>query len=261
MKTTVPVPELRLEYATVEELRADWAQNLKKGRAFVPGATGPAALERCTLVVVNPASGEEIALPAESVWVKPDAPGAGVGVAMKDLDERTKVALEELVARDAPPAPSEQAEQAEQAEDDGGDEASRAVPRNVHERVRAMGLRERELLARQGSLPERVALERCFGGNVWEGLLQNPQITAPEVARIARNGGLPRPLVNVVVANAGWLANGEVQRALLSNPRVSGPALDRVLRAMPRSELIRVGSLSTYRAEVRVAAKKLLGNF
>lgn len=53
---------------------------------------------------------------------------------------------------------------------------------------------------------ERVALERAFGGAVWEALLQNPQLTATEVAHIAKNGTLPKPLVGAIVANAGWPA-------------------------------------------------------
>ena len=129
----------------------------------------------------------------------------------------------------------------------------------MHERVRGLSIREREQMARQGALTERVALERCYGNAVWDGLLQNPQLTPSEVARISKNGTLNRPLVQAIVGNAAWLAVPEVQRALLGNPRVGGPQLDRVLRAMSRGDLERLLSLNVYRAEVRQAAAKLLG--
>ncbi len=120
-------------------------------------------------------------------------------------------------------------------------------------------MREREIVARQGMLSERVALERTFGSSVWEALLQNPQLSVPEVAHLARNGTLPVPLVATIVANGAWLASGEVRRALMSNPRVSGTHLDRVLKAMPRVELKQVAQASPFRNQVRAAAKKLIG--
>lgn len=147
---------------------------------------------------------------------------------------------------------------------DAGSEASDSsngnrLPRNVHERVRQLSLREREAISRSGTLVERVALERAFGGSVWEGLLQNPQLTAPEVARIAKNGSLPMPLVSVIVANANWLASAEVRRALIGNPRVTGLNLDRTLRAFPRNELKQMAQMSGYRRDVREGAQRIVG--
>ena len=40
-----------------------------------------------------------------------------------------------------------------------------------------------------------------YGKNVWEALLRNPRLTAPEVARIARMGQLPRPLIEIIVGS------------------------------------------------------------
>ncbi len=268
--------QLRRAYASAEELAQDHQQNLRKGRAFVVGAGVEAAdRARCRLVLER-ADGATLALEAEVVWVKRDDPGAGVGVQLVDLSTEARAILEAF-ASGAPTAgiPAPAAEPMAPPDlatddapiDDEGDEpgttapgGARSGPRNLHERIRALTLREREVMARAGTLPERVALERCFGSSVWEGLLQNPQLTPPEVSRIAKNGTIPRPMVQLLVANAGWLQNAEVQRALLSNPRVSGPALDRVLRSMSKNDLQRVAALTAYRSEVRVAAKKLAGS-
>jgi PilZ domain len=247
--------ELRLVYSNLSSLESDHRDNLRKGRAFVVDATGPGERERCQLVLVHPTTGATLALEAEVVWVKRDAPGAGVGVQLVDAGEAQREVLQRFVESSPVTMGAEPPNPRGEPEERG----EPAAPRNVHERVRALQIREREVMARQGSLTERVALERCYGSGVWEGLLQNPQLTPPEVARIAKNGALPRPLAQAIVSNAAWVTVPEVQRALLGNPRVSGPHLEKVLRAMAKGDLERVASLTAYRSEVRQAAGRMLG--
>ncbi|MBN1610450.1 MAG: hypothetical protein JW940_27725 [Polyangiaceae bacterium] len=257
---------LRLVYDSRDSLAVDCEQNLCKARAFVPGASGLDARERCTLEIRVSDCDGHVSVQAEAVWSDP----TGVGLELVGLDADQRAELEAFVRNTSPgDAPSEAAsakqgsaelEQpvASTADDDDDAAAGRRIPRNIYERIRRMNNRERDETARHGSLAERVALERTFAGAVWEALLQNPQLTQPEVARIARNGTLPKPLVTTIVANLGWLSSGEVQRALLSNPRCSGAQLDRVLRAMPQNELVRLSQHCPYRAEVRAAASRLV---
>lgn len=228
---------LELRHESASALLAD-AENLKKARAFVRGAHELEVRERCRLELVHPEHGGRLALDAEAVWVGPD----GVGLELVELDDELRAQIAAF------------------AEPDRADEVRSPArgPRNLHERMRSLSLREREEIARHGALPERVALERAYGGAVWEGLLQNPQLTPPEVARIAKNGTLPKPLVAGIVANASWLANPEVQRALLGNPRCGGQHLERVLRALKPVELVRLAQHCPYRQEVRSLAQKLL---
>ena len=124
--------------------------------------------------------------------------------------------------------------------------------------MRTLDLTEREALARSGSLPERVALERRYGSSVWEGLLHNPQITPREVLRMAKSTSLPTQLVNLIVNNRAWASDAAVSQALLANPRVSGPHLDRVLRSLSQAELSRLAESSSLRMQVRQAAKRLI---
>jgi hypothetical protein len=133
------------------------------------------------------------------------------------------------------------------------------IPANVHERLRHLKAHEIFKIARTGQLGERVALERIYGKTVWEPLLQNPNLTPPEVARISRMGTLPKPLIDVIVSHAGWLSKSLVRRALLSNPRLDGKALVKVLRALPKNELVQVPVQSAYPHKVREVAKRLLG--
>ncbi len=138
-------------------------------------------------------------------------------------------------------------------------DAGERRPLNLQQRLRGLPAGERIGIARRGRLEERVALERIYGKAVWEQLIDNPSITIPEVARIARKGTLPLPLVEKIVSNRAWLKAPRVRRALLSNPRLRGGLIDRVLRAMPAHELKLVHRQTAYPAAVRQAARRLVG--
>jgi hypothetical protein len=245
-----------LRPATAADLAREHEQNLRKGRAFIPGLTGFAERDATALTLIHPDSGAELSLPAEVVHVST----AGVGLALvldDDVRERLRAFVEgaspdaaaELIpVEDEAPAELIAVEDELVPVDDGSPEADEVAHRadnsteavHLHERIRRLSLSEQQRVARGGTLTERVALERAFGPAVWESLLSNPRLTVPEVARIARKGTIPKPLIDAIGANGSWVGAGEVQRALLSNPRTSPGTIQRVLRAMPRTELARV---------------------
>lgn len=171
-------------------------------------------------------------------------------------DAPTDVVAEPADQDDAPTAVDPPFDDDETRTDDDG-EPGRAE--NLHERLRGLSAQEQHRLARSGTLPERIQLERMYGPAVWEALLQNGRITMPEVARIAKKGTLPRPLVELIASNGAWAGAPEVQRALLSNPRSSAVVVNKCLRAMSRVELQKVPQQTAYPQAVRMAAKKLLG--
>ena len=141
---------------------------------------------------------------------------------------------------------------------EGSGVRSRRLARNVHERLRGLNLASQLKLASTGELHERIVLERLYGKNVWETLLRNPRLTAPEVARIARMGALPRVMIEIIVTNGAWLQIPEVRRALLGNPRLVTDQIVRVLRLMPKHELRLAAVQTVYPFAVRNAAKMLL---
>jgi hypothetical protein len=218
----------------------------------LPGAAGIAERTPCELVIEHGARSHRLS--AEVVFVKEDDPGRGVGLQLAPLDASGKSALRDFV---------EGCEA--RAKGDEGDGRESEEPRSerpalgVQDRLRGLSAMEQQRLSASGTLTERVALERMYGPNVWETLLRNPRLTVPEVARIGRKGTLPRPLVDLIAANPSWLAASEVQRALLSNPRASTAVIEKVLRVMPRSDLLLVPQQTTYPAAVRQAAKRMLG--
>ncbi len=245
---------IRHTVADAAALRVLFERDLTQGRAFVPGGTESIEpLTACELVIEQ--AGRSHRLVAEVVFVKEQDPGRGVGLQLAPMDAAARDALRSFVdtATDEPvdpvvAAPSSAAK---------GDDEKLAL--NVQERLRSLSAVEQQRMAATGTLSERTALERMYGPAVWETLLRNARLTVPEVARIGRKGTLPRPLVEVIAANASWLAATEVQRALLSNPRSSPAVVEKVLRGMTRSDLQLVPQQTAYPATVREAAKRMLG--
>ena len=231
------LPRITMRFDDLDALEREVEGDLGSGRAFVSGPAEVSERQRCELVLIHPDSAESLELVAEAVYVKAEEPGAGVGLELADFDDETLERLRSFA----------QAENAK-SEDKPGD---------LYSRVRHFAAAEQLRSAREGDYPERVALECIYGKAVWEVLLHNPRITAPEVTRISRTPKLPKHLVETITGNAAWLAVSALRRSLLMNPQVTGPSLDKVLRATPRAELTLIAKQASYPMAVRQAIKKL----
>jgi hypothetical protein len=126
------------------------------------------------------------------------------------------------------------------------------------ERLRALNAVEQLKVARKGELADRIVVERLYGKQVWEALLQNPRITLPEVARIARKGSVPRPLLEIIWENGTWTRDASVRRALLGNPKLTADAIVKLLKQTPKHELKLLEKTTAYSMAVRDIARKLL---
>ena len=253
---------------TVElELAANprFVEDVAVGGVFVPGCTLEVSSE-CDLVVRAPAG--EMTLLARVVFMDP---ATGAGLELVGCGPTIKERLAELAKSAAQPTEPEPeaalgddgllvlaTAEGEETGSEGDDEERRAPALNLQERLRGLTLAQQVRTAQSSDPTTRMALERMYGKNVWEALLRNPRLTAPEVARIARMGALPRPQLEVIVSNGGWLQIPEVRRALLSNPRLGTDQILRVLRLMPKHELKVASTATAYPFAVRDQAKKLL---
>lgn len=220
--------------------------NLERGSVVAAGVEGLPVGAFCDVELVFP-SGERATLPARAVM----ATGAGTVFAFDHLDRA-------LLARQlAAPEPAPVASTGAAA--DAGEDAEPEPPSaSIQDRLRGLSVVEQLRVAREGSLPERVALERLYGKTVWETLLRNTRISIPEVTRLAKLGTLPRPLLELIVGNPAWLQVPQVRRALLTNPRLSQDMVLKVLALLPRAELKLVPQAAAYSPAVRAAAKTMV---
>ncbi|MBL9018972.1 MAG: hypothetical protein JNL83_32595 [Myxococcales bacterium] len=283
----------------VLELAANprFVDDVNAGGVFVPGCA-LAVQSECDLVVRAPTG--EMTLPARVVYVDPASGAGleliGCGPTMKErLAELAKSAA---APRQPPAVPELEADlgadglltlAADGDDDSDGDgdgdddsdgdgdgdddsdsdsdgdgngdgDGQPARAGNLQERLRGLSLAEQVRKAQSSDPATRMALERMYGKAVWEALLRNPRLTAPEVARLARMGTLPRVQLETIVTNSAWLQIPEVRRALLSNPRLGTDQILRVLRLMPKHELKVASTATAYPFAVRDQAKKLLKN-
>jgi hypothetical protein len=146
----------------------------------------------------------------------------------------------------------------EELEEEPSGKAPDVQVESRQEQLRKLNNAEQVKLARGGELSDRIALERMYGKNVWEALLSNPRLTVPEVARMARKGTVPKPLLEQIVDNASWCRAVPVRRALLGNHRISNDSVLKILRLVPKPELKQIVKGTAYPLNVRDAAKKLL---
>ena len=232
-----PATRITLEFDDLASLQQELEGNLRQGGAFAPGETSLAERSRCELVLVHPQGKPDLVLACEVVFVKRDGADCGAGLQLLDFSDELVRRLEEFAGERA---------------------LARKKVASVNERVRGLSAAERQKLARTGGYAERLALERAFSKDIWEGLLQNPRLTPPEVARIARMGTLPGPQVEAIATNPGFLTSGPVRRALLSNPRLTGALIEHVLRAFPRAERVQIAKQTCFPIKVRNAARKLI---
>jgi hypothetical protein len=228
--------------------------NLERGSVVADGVTGLPLGSFCDLELVFP-TGEKVTLPARAVL----AAGASTIFAFEGFD-RAALLRHLAPPTDAPAtgvaaAPAPDLPEEAEGEADGEVESRSAT---VQERLRGLSVAEQLRVAREGSLAERVALERLYGKIVWETLLRNTRVTVPEVARLAKMGTMPRPLLEIIVGNHAWLQVPQIRRALLSNPRLSPEMVQKVLALLPREELKQVPQASAYPASVRMAAKAMV---
>ncbi|MBA3541921.1 MAG: hypothetical protein H0T79_20060, partial [Deltaproteobacteria bacterium] len=188
--------------------------------------------------------------PQIAVGSEPGETNSTIGRLKLARIERSEPVIEVLELEDQQPEPD--------AKEDKEDKEDSEAARTLHARLRGLNFAEQIKLAGTGDINERILLERMYGKNVWEPLLRNPRLTAPEVARISRMGALPRVILEIIVSNVGWLQIPDVRRALLSNPRLGPDQITKILRLMPKPELRLVPTQTTLPFGVRDVARRLL---
>jgi len=222
-------------------LKAEFEANLVCGGAFSANTTDMEPGDICEIALNHPETGGTYKISARVVSVVSVGPQKGSAFAFLNFGPAGKSDIEAFVNCEHSPDPPE-----------------KTSAQNVFERIKNLPMAQLQKMAREGSTSERVALERKFGNVVWADLLKHPRITLPEIARIARKGALSLPLLDKIVNNAAWLQAPQVKRSLLASRRMSNEQARRILKTLPRSDLLLVPSQVTYPSFIREAAKKLI---
>lgn len=290
------MPELVLAFENRAAFLEEYEKNLTHGRAFVSGAVGLPVFSPCTLTIEHPETRRRESFACEVVMVLEQGSQHGTAVQFSDRSETNlerlhSFARESIAAQvgsefddeitgeqgfscdmagdeydelDEQTNPWNEGAEGEAATDDdegaGDGTPTKERPNIATRAVRLKNLtpQQRMQVARSSVQEDRVVLERLYGSAVWELLLHNPKITVPEVARMARKGTMPRPLLDFIADNEQWIRHSLIRRALLANPRLGPEAVNKVLRTLPARELKLVPQQTAYPPGVRQAATRLM---
>jgi hypothetical protein len=244
-------PRIEIEFAGLEEMRREFEQNFQHGRASLsPAPEDLAVFSDCDVVLVRP-DGVECAVPAQVVARYAVAGTDTIGFEFSGFGADAIARLKEFVFADG-------TEPGIGREGDAAPRERRRPGQTLQEQLRGLSTEQQAKRARNGSLEERVCLERTYGKTVWEALLKNPGITVPEVARIAKKGTVPRVLLDIIIDNSSWVKTPPVRRALLENSHLSADQLQKVMRHAPKSELKQIEKSGAFPSAAREVAKRLL---
>ena len=255
-----PAADLRAADKLIEESPA---ADLRAADALIE--EGPAADVRATdmLIEESPAAtlrpGDQL---IEDVGTLPLAAAEAPQTNSSGDDEASQAADDENMAAFLAAADDDDFSQSEEEElrlDDADEGAPVELQSsNKQEKLRKLNAAQQLKVARTGELADRIAVERLYGKQVWDALLHNPRLSIPEVARIARKGTVPKPLLDYILENGGWIKADAVRRALLSNPKIGAESVLKLLRITPKHELKLIEKGTAYAPPVREAARKLL---
>ena len=287
---------LELKFADAAALRAEYEANLRRGRAFVPGETGWPVLEGCQLAILLPDHGAVILAARVVMPADLQLQMGGVGLSLEpghvavlegllaDLEAAATpagAASADDSAQDLNDGPADasdsdsgdELEDASEGESEGDWETELAAAELAEAqggvssefadspvlRLSRLSMPEKlKRIRRSQILAERNLLERMLGKAGWEALLQNARLTIPEVAKLARKGTMPKPLLERIVDNKAWVAAAPVRRALLQNPKLPRMAIANVLRTVPRRELELMMRGAAYPSAVREVIRRML---
>jgi hypothetical protein len=241
--------ELVLRFDDRAAAETAYRERLRLGRASVVTDVALTAGAPVLLAIVHPETDEALHIAARVESSESRSGQTRVEVAFVDDGPQAIARLGGFIAGTA----SSEDDLAEDAVDPLDDPIS---PRSA--RLRHLNEAQRMQIARSSVLEDRVVLERLYGPAVWPLLLHNPKITIAEVARIARKGTVPRPLLDIISENDQWHRHSLVRRALLANPRLGTDSALRLLRATPPRELKLVPQQTAYPMPVRTLAQRLL---
>jgi len=270
---------LLVRYTTASDLRAHLDEARSRGAILLPLADVPGdlvPLEHLDLLVSAAESSGKLEAELLQVLV-------GVGLVVRILDHGAldattlpplgtgaanppRVAIDtgrqdgpehEPPSRRHWPAAEEQASSAKAAGPAGSSAISWSLEKLTAEWDN-LGTAERVRVARYGNRGARGVVLRSNDRTLMAHLLTNPHISTEEVASLAGNAAIDPAALRRIASSTDWLRSAEVTRNLVCNPKLPMPEVERLLRTLPRDELVRLSKSGRARAVVKQAVTKRL---
>ena len=251
--------------ADVAELVDVYTRQLANGTLFLPlekleGDPAPGAA--CAVELELPLGGESFRVEGILESVAAQAP-RGIRLRLVPLGGELRAAIESYITQalrgETPSArmpASGEADAALAFQEEATGLA--AEGRSIQTQLREMSHADRIRLALSGGKAARAALIRNPQPVYHPYVVQNPRITASELAAIAKNPNVAPDALRMIAGNAQHMSDPAVRFAIVKNPRTDAQIAQKFLPRLSQAQLRQLARADDVRANIRSAALRLV---
>lgn len=127
---------------------------------------------------------------------------------------------------------------------------------SLNDKIRAMSVSDRVLLAQKADLMERRILMKENNSKINEFLLRNVRITDHEIAFLARNPASPMQTILAIANRKEWMNREVIRGAILTNPRTPPHMVLDLLPSASSQEIMKMFHSKHLREDVASAVKQ-----
>lgn len=126
------------------------------------------------------------------------------------------------------------------------------------QKIQGMNVAEKVKLALKGGSEARSILIKDSNRQVVLSVLENQQLSDPEVERVARNRSALEEVLRIISKKKAWMKNYPIAMALVSNPRTPPGIAMRFVSGFKKKDLKLLSKDRGVSEAVRITAKRAL---
>ncbi len=154
------------------------------------------------------------------------------------------------------PEPKQHAPESVPEQSEQEPEEKREAVKSVSERIRALSVTEKAMLAMKCDLAERRVLMQDNNPKIQEFLLRNPKLTDPEIAWMAKNPMSAIPTLMTIVQHKEWMSGDSIRQGILTNPKTPSHIVLDKINTLSGPDLIKMYQARNLRDDVRTAVER-----
>lgn len=129
---------------------------------------------------------------------------------------------------------------------------------NIYFTIRKMPLHQKIVAAKRGNRNIRNILLQEGNKKILQYLIQNPQMSVPEVIQMLKLSSLPLEVIKLISKNSNWSQSEEVKYCLVTNPKTPLPLSLNLLSGLNVHSLAKLAKSGAIKVQLKSNALKLL---
>lgn len=135
---------------------------------------------------------------------------------------------------------------------------SKATGEQLYFTVRKLPLHQKVVAAKRGNRAVRNILLQEGNKKIVNFLLQNPQISTPEVLQMLKTPNLSQEIIKSIAKNSAFSQNEEIKFQIVTNPKTPLPMALNFLNALNVNNLAKLAKSGNVKHQIKSNALKLL---